>query len=911
MTIRGSTESTHCPECGGIHHPSELTEGLCPIGLFDLLDDSHAETIDGVLRAAERRAADFPGGVAAAGAGARREEARRPGLTIPGYTVGDELARGGMGIVYRARQHAPDRDVAIKMLLPFSAAVPELRERFQVEVRTLAELDHSAILPIYETGDYEGLPWFAMKLAAGGSLAARIGTFAGQWRSIATLVATLADATHYAHERGVLHRDLKPGNILFDAEARAFVADFGLAKFMDEEGDLTRTHRAMGTPRYLAPEVAAGSARHATTASDIYSLGAILFELLTGRPPFEAEGLPDLLRRIADEEPRFPSHGSGEKIPVDLQVIALKCLAKIPASRYASARELAGELRSFLAGEPILARPSSRMEKLWRWTRREPALTSALGACGLILALGAVAVLRQLQETETARGIAVQKAREIEVQRGLAEAARTQAQQSELTMRQNLYAADMLAAQRAIDQNDLGTARLRLAAHRPAAGQSDLRGWEWRYFWGRARGQSFATVKPNDGPLTVLQFIDEGKRLAISNWQTFLYRLPSLELDTKIETPSVQSLAYAPDTGTMFFGIRGPSEVRRWTPGDRPDALSFVLDPKGRWPNVALSPDGQVLAIGTGAETSGWPEGNTSLYEPATGRLRHALPQAGGNLRFSPDGKLLATGSWQGAIKLWDPATGSLVRTVHHAPHTVSMRFSRDSRLLVACSHTHGVSIHDLVTGASRPIAHGHTQAVWDAEFSPDGRWLATGSSDESVRVWDVTSGRQKVELRGHSYVVDRVAWSPDGKFLASGGGDGVRFWDVDAAATVEPPLPGAVRKSFFAQDGKWLAAKPSAADVVLYEYPALKIAGGPRDAGLPVRYLTERNELVTLQQRRGMTAQLLHWSLPDLNLVGTTDFTTGPSFSSGTSPKALRRARSPHGIAVRSRKWFSRRTAA
>lgn len=582
MTIRGSTESTHCPECGGIHHPSELTEGLCPIGLFDLLDDSHAETIDGVLRAAERRAADFPGGVAAAGAGAKREEARRPGLTIPGYTVGDELARGGMGIVYRARQHAPDRDVAIKMLLPFSAAVPELRERFQVEVRTLAELDHSAILPIYETGDYEGLPRFAMKLAAGGSLAARIGTFAGQWRSIATLVATLADATHYAHERGVLHRDLKPGNILFDAEARAFVADFGLAKFMDEEGDLTRTHRAMGTPRYLAPEVAAGSARHATTASDIYSLGAILFELLTGRPPFEAEGLPDLLRRIADEEPRFPSHGSGEKIPVDLQVIALKCLAKIPASRYASARELAGELRSFLAGEPILARPSSRMEKLWRWTRREPALTSALGACGLILALGAVAVLRQLQETETARGIAVQKAREIEVQRGLAEAARTQAQQSELTMRQNLYAADMLAAQRAIDQNDLGTARLRLAAHRPAAGQSDLRGWEWRYFWGRARGQSFATVKPNDGPLTVLQFIDEGKRLAISNWQTFLYRLPSLELDTKIETPSVQSLAYAPDTGTMFFGIRGPSEVRRWTPGDRPDALSFVLDPKGR-----------------------------------------------------------------------------------------------------------------------------------------------------------------------------------------------------------------------------------------------------------------------------------------------------------------------------------------
>lgn len=544
-------------------------------------------------------------------------------LAIPGFTVGSELARGGMGIVYRARQHSPDREVALKMLLPFSAALPELRERFQLEVRTLAELDHPAILPIYETGSYEELPWFTMKLATGGNLAERAANFSGRWREIAALLATLSDAAHFAHERGVLHRDLKPGNILFDAEGRPFVADFGLAKFVGEDGDFTRTHRAMGTPRYLAPEVAASSSRHATTTSDVYSLGAILFELLVGRPPFEAEGLPALLGRIVSEEARFPSKPDAPNIPADLQVIAIKCLSKNPAHRYASARELTDELRRYLAGEPIHARPASPAERALRWAGREPALASALGACALILVLGVGGIVRQSRETEAARAVAVQKANYAQAQRALAETARNDAERSELAMRQNLYAADVLAAQRALQNHDLGTARQLLEAHRPGAGQRDLRGFEWRYLWEKARGQSFAELKPADTGVTAVNFSADGTILALGSWQTFLYNFPSLELHTKIETPSIQSLAFVPGTRSVIVGMRGPSDVRRWNPGDE-GVPAFLLDPNGRWPNIAMSPQGDVMAIGTGAAISGWPEGSTAIYEVATGAQRYA-----------------------------------------------------------------------------------------------------------------------------------------------------------------------------------------------------------------------------------------------------------------------------------------------
>lgn len=344
-------------------------------------------------------------------------------VPVPGHEVREEIARGGMGIVYSAKQLEPLRTVALKMLLPHQSGSEQMRERFRLEIQAIAGLDHPAILPVYQVGEQDGLPWFTMKFAGHGSLAQKQADFAGRWSDIATLMATLADAVQFAHERGVLHRDLKPGNILFDEADRPYVSDFGLAKVMGADSDLTRSMDFLGTPHYAAPEVAAGSARHATTASDIYSLGAILYELLASRPPFEAEGVPALLKKIAEEEPKPPllresqfqtpnsevnpkpeadsnsarsakrdegrfrsgnkgrvsdfQMASGMRLRVsDLQTICLKCLAKEPGRRYATARDLAEELRRWLAGRPILARPATRLERVRSWARRNPAIAA-------------------------------------------------------------------------------------------------------------------------------------------------------------------------------------------------------------------------------------------------------------------------------------------------------------------------------------------------------------------------------------------------------------------------------------------------------------------------------------------------------------------------------------------------------
>lgn len=315
-------------------------------------------------------------------------------LRIRGHEVMSEIARGGMGIVYRARQLTPQRDVALKMLLPHQLASGGMAERFRQEARALADLEHPNILPIYQLGEHDGIPYFTMKLAIGGTLAHRKAEFAGQWRDIAELVATLADAVQFAHEHGVLHRDLKPGNVLFDDAGRAYVSDFGLAKLTGTESNLTRSVEFLGTPHYVAPEVAARSARDATTASDIYSLGAILYELIAGRPPFEAEGVPALLKKITEDEPTFPSkmrariqssQFKAQPIPRDLEIICLKCLAKDPARRYASAGDLAKDLRRWLGGRTILARPATPLERVRSWARRNPTLATLLGVLASVL----------------------------------------------------------------------------------------------------------------------------------------------------------------------------------------------------------------------------------------------------------------------------------------------------------------------------------------------------------------------------------------------------------------------------------------------------------------------------------------------------------------------------------------------
>jgi serine/threonine-protein kinase len=296
------------------------------------------------------------------------------GTQIGDFEVLEEIARGGMGIVYRARQRVPSRLVALKMILPAHINSADALTRFRAEAQAAASLDHEGILPIYAVGEKDGAPFYSMKFAEGGSLSACVGEFQSKPGEAAKLIVMLARAVEYAHQHGILHRDLKPGNVLFDGAGKAFVSDFGLAKWLQREADLTQTLAILGTPYYMAPEQAAGS-QSLTRAADIYSLGAILFHLLTGQPPFAGENAMEVLRNAAERPPPRP-RTLNRRVPPDLETICLKCLEKTPAARYGSSVALADDLERYLAGRAIHARRAGPAKHFIRWTKRNPVIAA-------------------------------------------------------------------------------------------------------------------------------------------------------------------------------------------------------------------------------------------------------------------------------------------------------------------------------------------------------------------------------------------------------------------------------------------------------------------------------------------------------------------------------------------------------
>ncbi len=337
----------------------------------------------------------------------------------------EEIARTGMSVVYRARQAKPERVVALKTVRGAELESPAALARFRQEVRAMADLGHPGILPVFTFGEQDGVPYFTMKFAAGGTLADRLPGYAGKWREIADLIANIADAVQHAHARAVLHRDLKPGNILFDESGQAFVSDFGLAKLLHgTDSNLTLTTAVLGTPYYIAPEIAARDSRAATTLSDVWSLGVILYELLAQRRPFDGDSIPATLRAITDtapaplrtrnharsatassSQPAIAGHGVAplpDPPPRDLAVIAMKALAKDPTRRYASANALAEDLRRWLAGRPIFARPVSPLESTALWARRNPLLAMITALAAVLLIAGVLGITNQWRRAEAA-----------------------------------------------------------------------------------------------------------------------------------------------------------------------------------------------------------------------------------------------------------------------------------------------------------------------------------------------------------------------------------------------------------------------------------------------------------------------------------------------------------------------------
>ena len=330
-------------------------------------------------------------------AAARPWTAQPPHLS--GYDVQDELGRGGMGVVYRAWDQRLHRPVAIKMLLAGDFARPDERERFEREAEAAAGLRHANIVQVYQVGDFEGRPYFTMEFVEGGSLAEKLAGSPLAGGPAAMLLATVAEAVQAAHDRGIVHRDLKPGNVLLTEDGTPKIADFGLARRLDDGAGLSRSGVPLGTPNYMAPEQALGLTHSIGPVADVYALGAILYEALTGRPPFRAETTAETLRQVVEQEPIPPSRWNA-KVPRDLEVICLKCLRKEPHRRYSSATALAADLRRFERAEPITARPSGPLERSVRWLgrRRVQAAALALGTLLGIALLGAGLWLKSVRE---------------------------------------------------------------------------------------------------------------------------------------------------------------------------------------------------------------------------------------------------------------------------------------------------------------------------------------------------------------------------------------------------------------------------------------------------------------------------------------------------------------------------------
>jgi eukaryotic-like serine/threonine-protein kinase len=735
---------------------------------------------------------------------------------VAGYEILEELGRGGMGVVYRAKQIGLNRYVALKVILAGGHAGEATLTRFRAEGEAVARLQHPNIVQIYDVGEQDGRPYFAFELVDGGSLARRLNGVPQAATRAATWSRTLARAVEAAHRKGIIHRDLKPSNILIDADGTLKITDFGLAKAIGSNADLTQSEAVMGSPRYMAPEQASGNTRLVGATADVYALGSILYELLTGRPPFQGASALEVLEQVRCAEPISPGN-LRPGVPRDLETICLKCLEKDPSGRYRTAAELADELSRFLVGEPVRARPIGTLARAGRWCRRRPALATACGIAALaIAAVVAVSVSFGIHQARAARelGAALEGARRssasLMLGRGQALCDQGDITGGVLWLARSLEMAEQtgdMALHRVIRLNLTGWIgqihRLLLCLEHPSGAQAVAYSLDGTVIatggndgairvWDAKTGHRLGPAMVSSGAIKTVAFNDDARILLTlsQNGDAILWnRISGERIGARLEHPCHVNVACFSSDRRIVVTAGDDGTVRFWKSSDG-TSCGPIIQLDGPVRVAVFRTDVRTVFVASDA--------NASVWDAGTGRRLASLAHdfaRDGPIRvasFCPDGTALATGHEGGAVRLWNTNSGKPIgEPMGHGARIVAISFSPDGRKLLTASFDWRAQLWNAATGAKLGEAMRHRDLITSAVFHPDGQSVLTGSVDGTAQLWDADSSLPLGPPMTHRGEVHAVAIDPDGRTILTAGSMSVaQVWAIRTAYPRPKVLP-------------------------------------------------------------------------------------------------------------------------